>query len=160
MWDQPYAGDNAVHKVISELRQAFNDDPHNPGYIATIRKRGYRLVASVVRSTAEIEESTLGSAEQVPNPRRWVRWGGLGVVLLALLIGAMFFSTQSLPPLSYPPARTHVSAIAVLKFQPANRRTEQIGVGLANAIMRALFQVGVQIPSPVSGRRLESSDDR
>ncbi|NID16104.1 winged helix-turn-helix domain-containing protein [Luteibacter yeojuensis] len=47
-WAGDFYGDNPVHKTIAMLRRALGDDARSPYYIATIRKRGYRLLAPVV----------------------------------------------------------------------------------------------------------------
>ena len=44
--DQP-SGDNPVHKHIALLRRALGDSAQEPRYIETLRKRGYRINASV-----------------------------------------------------------------------------------------------------------------
>lgn len=44
-WPEDGGTVNALHKSITQLRRALNDDSVAPRYIATIRKRGYRLVA-------------------------------------------------------------------------------------------------------------------
>ena len=44
--DQP-SGDNPVHKHIALLRRALGDSAQEPLYIETLRKRGYRINASV-----------------------------------------------------------------------------------------------------------------
>lgn len=51
-WSNRVVEDNAVPRVINEIRRALGDDSHNPRYIETIRKRGYRTVAAVERSWA------------------------------------------------------------------------------------------------------------
>ncbi len=48
-WIGGVTSTNAVHKAIGELRQVFGDDRHQARYIETVQKRGYRLVADVVR---------------------------------------------------------------------------------------------------------------
>lgn len=48
-WQGTFPSDHAVHKAIAELRSALGDDAHNPIYIRTIPKRGYSLIAEVVR---------------------------------------------------------------------------------------------------------------
>ena len=40
-------GDNPLHKVITQLRKAFDDKASDPHYIETIRKRGYRVIAEI-----------------------------------------------------------------------------------------------------------------
>lgn len=47
VWRGSFYGDNPVHRAIAQLRRHLGDDPRNPVYIETIRKRGYRLVAPV-----------------------------------------------------------------------------------------------------------------
>ncbi|QHS12404.1 winged helix-turn-helix domain-containing protein [Shewanella sp. Arc9-LZ] len=46
-WNNIAIGDNPLHKVITQLRKALGDQASNPQYIETIRKRGYRTIASV-----------------------------------------------------------------------------------------------------------------
>lgn len=46
-WRGTFYGDNPVHKTIALIRKALGDDAKKPRYIATIRKRGYRVIASV-----------------------------------------------------------------------------------------------------------------
>ncbi|MDN3640282.1 winged helix-turn-helix domain-containing protein [Simiduia curdlanivorans] len=46
-WPNTPMGDNPIHKVITQLRKALDDNASNPTYIETIRKRGYRTLASI-----------------------------------------------------------------------------------------------------------------
>lgn len=46
-WRGTFYGDNPVHKAIALLRKALRDDARAPRYIATVRKRGYQVVAPV-----------------------------------------------------------------------------------------------------------------
>lgn len=46
-WRGTFYGDNPVHKSIAQLRRALGDSATEPRYVATVRKRGYRLVADV-----------------------------------------------------------------------------------------------------------------
>lgn len=47
-WRGTFYGDNPVHKAVAQLRRALGDSATAPRYVATVRKRGYRLVAPVV----------------------------------------------------------------------------------------------------------------
>jgi DNA-binding winged helix-turn-helix (wHTH) protein len=46
-WGNVIHGENPVHKAIAQLRRALGDSAAAPGYIETIRKRGYRTLACV-----------------------------------------------------------------------------------------------------------------
>ncbi|RCS31429.1 hypothetical protein DEO45_01780 [Rhodanobacter denitrificans] len=48
LWGGVFYGDNPVHKSIAQLRRALGDSATEPHYIATIRKRGYRIVSEVL----------------------------------------------------------------------------------------------------------------
>jgi DNA-binding winged helix-turn-helix (wHTH) protein len=57
-WGTDAYGDNPVHKTIAQLRRLLGDEANAPVYIETIRKRGYRTLASV----------TFGSADTIVLP--------------------------------------------------------------------------------------------
>jgi DNA-binding winged helix-turn-helix (wHTH) protein/tetratricopeptide (TPR) repeat protein len=46
-WGGIPTGDNPLHKILTQLRQALGDSATTPRYIETIRKRGYRAIAPV-----------------------------------------------------------------------------------------------------------------
>ena len=48
-WPGMVVGDEALSQSITKLRRALGDDPRTPTYIETIAKRGYRLMAPVLR---------------------------------------------------------------------------------------------------------------
>lgn len=61
-WGNVFHGDNPVHKTIAMLRKALGDDARSPRYIATVRKRGYQLIAKV--------DQAASSARVIPTPTR------------------------------------------------------------------------------------------
>jgi TolB-like protein/DNA-binding winged helix-turn-helix (wHTH) protein len=48
VWPETFVTEEVLTRSISELRKVFRDNPREPGYIETIPKSGYRLVAPVV----------------------------------------------------------------------------------------------------------------
>ncbi|UPG94990.1 winged helix-turn-helix domain-containing protein [Luteibacter aegosomatissinici] len=46
-WGGGFYGDNPVHKAVAMLRRALGDSTKVPRYIATVRKRGYVMLARV-----------------------------------------------------------------------------------------------------------------
>ena len=59
VWPDTFVSDEVLRYSISELRKAFRDDARNPRIIQTIARRGYRLIAPVLRkgSMAETKAS-------------------------------------------------------------------------------------------------------
>lgn len=51
-WQGAAVTDNAVVQCIKEIRKALGDDPHEPRFIRTIHKIGYRFIANVAEQTA------------------------------------------------------------------------------------------------------------
>ena len=47
IWQGKVVSENALHRIIRQLRKALNDDPANPDFIRTVKKQGYSLVAKV-----------------------------------------------------------------------------------------------------------------
>lgn len=86
VWAGTYVTNVTLTRCISELRKILGDDPQTPQYIETIRKTGYRLIATVVRaptSKAPIQVETV-SVVRTPS---WV-WGvGFGGVVAVLILG-------------------------------------------------------------------------
>ena len=52
VWPGVVVGDEALTQSVIKLRRALGDDSRAPAYIETIAKRGYRLIAPVVRDGA------------------------------------------------------------------------------------------------------------
>lgn len=47
VWKDVAVTDNALTRVVAQLRKALDDDAKNPRYIETVATRGYRMVAEV-----------------------------------------------------------------------------------------------------------------
>ncbi len=85
-WPGVVVGDDSLTQVVIKLRKALGDDPDRPAYIQTVTKRGYRLVATVLRP---------GGTAAPPMPRRphRARWIA-GAAALALLVATgLWWST-------------------------------------------------------------------
>ena len=46
-WARVVVEESTIHRRISQIRQALGDSARNPSYIATVPKRGYRIVADI-----------------------------------------------------------------------------------------------------------------
>jgi transcriptional activator of cad operon len=47
LWQGKVVTDNALHRIVRQLRKAFGDKADDPQYIRTVRKSGYVLISSV-----------------------------------------------------------------------------------------------------------------
>jgi Tol biopolymer transport system component/DNA-binding winged helix-turn-helix (wHTH) protein len=63
VWTDTVVTDDVLSRCISQLRKVLGDDAHDPDYIETIRKTGYRLIAPV--RVPEVEQA----AESTPVDR-------------------------------------------------------------------------------------------
>jgi transcriptional activator of cad operon len=70
VWGGVVVTQDSVYQAVASLRRVLGDDPKSPTYIATVPRRGYRLVAPVNRSpgalAATIPEPTTPAVAQVP----------------------------------------------------------------------------------------------
>jgi len=92
VWADTFVTDDVLTRAISELRKAFEDDPHEPRFIQTIPKGGYRLIAPVepVGATRGVQTSREG----LPRPYKVAALmaaasAGIVVVILALNIAGL-----------------------------------------------------------------------
>jgi len=68
IWPSAIVGDDSLTQAIIKLRKALGDDPDKPTYIQTVTKRGYRLVAAVVRSS----QAAARTKAQHRRPAFWI----------------------------------------------------------------------------------------
>src|SRR6267142_1477115 len=85
VWPGVVVGDDSLTQVVIKLRKTLGDDPDRPTYIQTVKKKGYRLVAPVLRPAVT-------ATPPVRRPHR-VRWIA-GAAALALLVAiALWWNT-------------------------------------------------------------------
>ena len=122
VWKERFVSDNALSRVVKEIRHAIGDHADTPRYIETVPRRGYKFIALVHEdsfgpiepSTQPLTLKTSQTATQyspvslsklthlVPGIFKSKIWG-LVVVGLVFVIGLMFFkwwSAKSPTPLS------------------------------------------------------------
>jgi DNA-binding winged helix-turn-helix (wHTH) protein/TolB-like protein/Tfp pilus assembly protein PilF len=155
VWPSVVVGDDALTQSVIKLRKALSDNPRSPSYIETISKRGYRLIAPVVRSDATLaRHDERGPAP--PKPRvsasRGIRSLGIaaGIALALVAAGFYFFGSRS-QPLPFPHGRSDVAdedrtglvTVTVLPFETVGAGAEQIYLarGISNDLMTDLSRL-------------------
>src|SRR5882762_11439703 len=67
IWKEVFVTDNALTRVIKEIRQAIGDKAYTPRYIETVTKRGYRFVAEVALEDSVPRQATAGAQRNIPT---------------------------------------------------------------------------------------------
>jgi adenylate cyclase len=97
VWKGAVVGYDSITAAVIKLRKALADDARQPRYIATIPKRGYRLIAAVQEHAAEAEKtagaegSASGRTASSASLSRWL----LGALVLTLLLGLVSLFYQN-----------------------------------------------------------------
>lgn len=97
-WNGRVISDDAVHRQVSKLRNALDDDPRAPRYIETLPKTGFRLLAPVQPITATGPGNRAKLDSESARRHRWMR-----VVAIALLgLAVLWLGSEYGPPNSSP----------------------------------------------------------
>lgn len=120
VWPGVVVGDDALTQAIIKLRKALGDDAHNPTYIETISKRGYRLIAPVQGVAATSPGPGSGA------PAR-ARARGRNRALLAAAVAALLV----------------VAGLAYLRFAESSRLPWPIGADAPRGVAAAMPIVAV-----------------
>jgi len=65
-WSGSFVTDNALTRVIKEIRQAIGDDANAPRYIETIPKRGYRFIGQTLAAASHSLRAAANSIAVMP----------------------------------------------------------------------------------------------
>lgn len=133
VWGTEHVSSGSLPQAISELRQAFGDDPQQPRFIETIHRRGYRFISPVsVASTRVFLAPYIETAK--PKPwRNLVPKRTLATLILALAGGALFVAGKfgsertAVPGAGGGPVGLSAEArptVAVIGFHDLSRRDE------------------------------------
>jgi DNA-binding winged helix-turn-helix (wHTH) protein/TolB-like protein len=172
VWHGSFVEEGNLSVTVSVLRKALNDDRGLHKYIETVSKRGYRFVAEV-RQGGEPEPAppppqleASGSAgedrsvEDLPQTfsksrlsvSKIIFWSATAaaVALTAWLIVKMLPQQQPTQT-SQAQGQTEIRSLAVLPFQTLGaKRSEYLGLGMADALITRLGNTGKIIVRPTS----------
>lgn len=103
LWGDVHVNEDALTRSVFKLRKALGDDARNPKYIATVSKRGYRLIADVTVSAADAQ-----SSETRIDLKRAL-FIAVPVVLAVVLISSVFLGLGSSNPSATDPMNSSLS---------------------------------------------------
>jgi TolB-like protein/DNA-binding winged helix-turn-helix (wHTH) protein/cytochrome c-type biogenesis protein CcmH/NrfG len=143
VWPGLVVSPETVSQRVKLLRDALGDESRSPRYIAGVRLRGYRLVASVEPA----DRPAIGTAQPAPRrtaiARRFVLLAGAFLVF-GLAAGALWNRSHDAPArTSRAPAAIPVRSIAVLPFENLSSAAdgELLAYGIPEAILHQLASV-------------------
>ena len=91
IWENKFVGEEALTQAISRLRKVFRDNPHQPQFIETIPKNGYRIIADIERNN-DIKIPTFNGRQTQINRNRGVRVFTIpSIAITALVFSIAFF---------------------------------------------------------------------
>lgn len=118
VWPGVVVSPDSIYQAITSLRRQLGDDPKHPAYIATVPRRGYRLIAAVTPPRAPAK----ADAQSLPQLKAARHSGPLllaiAVIVLMAAIAALGMLTWHEPAEVGTPAAPVVNprAVAVLPF--------------------------------------------
>jgi len=155
VWNGRIVGDHSVYRLVQQLRTALGDDPNKPRYIATVTRRGYRLIAPVEVLQAHIFAAQIARGRKFISSRR----GRLtAAAAVAMALAALVLVTVR-PHLTSEGAYAN-ETIAVLPFMDlsAGQDSDYLGDGIASEIIHALSNgSGLRVIARTSSFSFKSS---
>lgn len=159
VWPGLVVSPETVSRRVTLLREALGEDAQAPRYIATLRGRGYHIVADVateIESDAQAVPPTPAPANppSAQVPRRSARKKTSLTVTAILIVSVAVVAWQYWAPHPQSAATTEISqpaqprSIAVLPFVDLSERHDQqyLGDGMAEEIIHLLLQIhGIQV---------------
>jgi Tol biopolymer transport system component/DNA-binding winged helix-turn-helix (wHTH) protein len=138
VWKGVAVTDNALTRLVAQLRKALADDPKAPRYIETIATRGYRFLAPAIVVSDPVDDvSAGGSTAAGPAPARAVRPRARAraaafsaAVLGAIaLFGSWFLTAGADRPGARTAESTGISGLEILKRASLRPRELTTGTG-------------------------------
>jgi TolB-like protein/DNA-binding winged helix-turn-helix (wHTH) protein/Flp pilus assembly protein TadD len=152
VWKESFVSDNALTKIIKELRHALADSAEDPSYIETIPKRGYQFIGTLDEAPYRLNRRDDATPAGDAVARPFLSTAKIVVVsaiaLIAITAAAWYaFNRQD--------TRDSPSTIAVLPFKPLDResRDESLELGMAETLITRLSNLRDIVVRPIGSVR-------
>jgi TolB-like protein/DNA-binding winged helix-turn-helix (wHTH) protein/tetratricopeptide (TPR) repeat protein len=143
VWSGVVVGSASVYQAVSQLRRLLGDVDPNPIYIATVPRKGYRLVAAVRRVDAAVPmaaavEPAAGPVQTPRRPLQFFMIGGAAFSVIAL-IGLLSWNGLQV----FHPSSADAQSIVVLPFvdMTAEKSDQAFCDGLTEELSNWLAQI-------------------
>ncbi|MBE1160765.1 winged helix-turn-helix domain-containing protein [Dyella acidiphila] len=166
VWQGVIVTPDSVYQAVTSLRRLLGDDPRQPVYIATVPRRGYRMVAAVSSpdqpgrptvTQAAANEEFAPPAAPVQRPASGRLYTRLLAIVALLVLACLGFYLLTRPSLPAPSTTASVApnprSIAVLPFLDLTdaMNEEPFADGMTEELIDKLSQSrGLQVIPPTS----------
>jgi TolB-like protein/DNA-binding winged helix-turn-helix (wHTH) protein len=181
VWSGVSVAPDSVYQAVASLRRQLGDDPKQPGYIETVPRLGYRMVATVSpwadESAVKIDSSEASDSDRPTpaaangtGPGRRPRAGFIlaagGALCLALVVAFLFHAKANDNHLASAAAAQPQKSIAVLPFLDLTEgmANETFADGMTEELIDKFSKIpGLRVASPTSsfyfkGKRIPVAD--
>lgn len=138
VWAGVVVGSASVYEAVSQLRKILGDVDPRPTYIVTVPRKGYRLIATVLRASAlvGITEAAVTQRKTAAPRRVWIVAGAI----VALALAVAYFAARSALNRS---GVVSDKSIAVLPFVDMSETKDQeyFADGMAEEIIDLLVKI-------------------
>ena len=126
VWRDVVVTDNALTRVVTQIRKALDDDPRNPRFIETIPKVGYRFTAAIESPAGRLPGDESSTTTDSASTGRSVLSGLRTHALLIGLLGCVAAVTLIVVlHRREAAAATRIHAVAVLPFENLSGDSQQ-----------------------------------
>jgi TolB-like protein/DNA-binding winged helix-turn-helix (wHTH) protein/Flp pilus assembly protein TadD len=144
VWTGVVVGSASVYQSVSQLRKLLGDVDPEPSYIATVPRKGYRLIAPVRRiepAPARETPAEIVLALPAPSSRRRLASLGTGAAVIVVLVLSTMLAWKKIFP-SHQAAAT-IASIVVLPFidMTADKTEQSFCDGLTEELSNWLAQI-------------------
>lgn len=137
VWKDTFVTDNALTKIVKEIRQALGDSAESPRYIETVPKRGYRFIGEINSGETIIDAPENETEENIrPQPV----FKNPKLILAGLFVLLVIAGVAGWAIINSPDADPKIRSIAVLPFKPLDpaSRDESLEMGMAETLINRL----------------------
>ena len=168
VWADVVVGSASVYQAVSQLRKILGDVDPNPTYIATVPRKGYRLIASVQRAMgpAPTPQAPVMLRSTTTPQRVWAAAGAFVALALAMayFLGDKAWLSKHITGKEMPAAAVVVSdkSIAVLPFADMSEKKDQeyFSDGLAEELIDQLGKTpGLKVIARTSSFSFKGKSD-
>ena len=148
VWAGAAVSDDALTRCVAEIRHAVHDTAHQPVFLETIPKRGYRILPPVAWDSGSDGKTGARPARN----RRWVAAAAVFVLLACALAGVRAVWRSGA-------GRTEIESIAVLPLIEIDGEPEQdyLADGFTEGLIGELARSGVRVASWTSAMRYKGT---